>query len=61
MKNGPIFELILGKIILDEQEDKGDFDNLINDLHHHHNYIDNIGYVSDVSDDDDNILGSWEA
>ena len=59
MKNGSVFEWILGNIILDEQEDEEDFYNLINYLRYHHKYDDNINYVPDDYDEDDDILGSW--
>ena len=61
MENMPIFEWSPGNTILDEQEDEEDFDNLINDLQHYHNDEDNIDYVPDDSDGDDDSLGSWEA
>ena len=56
-----IFEWIPGNIILDEQEGKEDFDNLINDLQHHHNDEDDSKYVPANSDEDKNSLGSWES
>ena len=37
MENRPIFNWSPGNIILDEQEGEEFFDNLINDLQHHHN------------------------
>ena len=61
MENGPVFERSLGNIILDKKEDKEVFDNLMNDLHHHHNDDNDRKYVSENSDEDDNIIGSWEA
>ena len=60
MENGPIFEWIPGNIVLDEKEDKEDFDNLLNDLQHNHNDDDDRDYVPDDSDGDDDILGSQE-
>ena len=61
MENGPIFEWIPGNIVFDEQEDEEDFDNLINDLQHHHNDDDYSDYVPDDSDGYVYSLGSWEA
>ena len=48
-------------IVLDEKEDWKYFDNLINDLQHHHNDDDNSNYVPYDYDGDDNSLGSWES
>ena len=42
---------------MENQEDEEDFDNLINDLQHHHNDDNGSKYVPDDSDGDDNILG----
>ena len=61
MENGPIFEWSPGNIVLDEQEDKEDFSNLINDLQRHHNDEDDSNYVPDNSDGGDYSLGLWEA
>ena len=61
MENRPIFEWIPWKFLLEEQKDEEYFDNLINDLQHHHNDEDNSDYVSDDYDGDDDSLGSWEA
>ena len=46
---------------MDEQEDREDFDNLINDLQHHHNDNYDRNYVPENSDEDDDSLGSREA
>ena len=46
---------------MDDQEDEEYVDNLIHDIQHHHNYDDNSDYVPDDSDEDDNILWSWES
>ena len=46
---------------MDEQEDEEYFDNLINDIHHQHNDGNDSDYVPYNSDEDDDILGSWEA
>ena len=46
---------------MDEQEDKENFDNLINDLQHHHNDNNDSVYALDDSDWDDNSLGSLES
>ena len=61
MKNGPFFEWIPGNIILDKQDDEEDFDSLINDLQHHHNYDEGRDYVPHGSYEDEDSLGSWEA
>ena len=61
MENGSIIECSPGSIIFGEQEDKEIFDNLINDLQHHHNDDNNSDYVPDNYVGDDNSLGSWEA
>ena len=61
MENGPIFEWIPGNIILDKQEDEEVFDNLINDLQHHHNDDNYSDDVPDYSGWDDDSLGLWEA
>ena len=52
MENGPIFEWSPGNIILDKQEDKEYFDNLINDLQNHHNDDNGSDYVPDNYDGD---------
>ena len=61
MENRPVFEWIPGKIVLDEQEDEKYFENLINDLQHHHNNDYYSKYLPDGSDGDDSSLGSREA
>ena len=61
MENEPIFEWSPGKIILDEQGEVEDFDNLINDVHHHHNYDNDSNCVINNSYRDDDRLGSWVA
>ena len=61
MENGTIFEWIPGNMLLDDQEDEEVFDNLINNLQHHHNDENVSNYVPDNSDGDNDILGSWEA
>ena len=61
MKYGPIFEWIPGNIILDKQVEKEYFYNLINDLQHHHNDDNGRNYVPESSDEDENILATWEA
>ena len=58
MENGTIFEWSQGNIILDKQEDKEVFDNLINDLQNHHNDYGDRGYVQEDYDADDDRLGS---
>ena len=60
MENGKCFKCRPGKIVLENQEDEEDFDNLINDLQHHHN-DDNSDYIPDNYYGYDDILGSWEA
>ena len=44
-----------------KQEDKEDFNGLLNDLQYHHNGYDNIDYDPDESDYDEYRIGSWEA
>ena len=61
MENRPIFEWIPWKFLLEEQKDEEYFDNLINDLQHHHNDYNDSDCVPDGSCGDDNSLGSWEA
>ena len=61
MENGPIFEWVPGNIVLDEQQDEEDFDNLINNLQHHHNDEYDIYYVPENADEYDDSLGSQEA
>ena len=45
---------------MDDHEEKEYFENLINDLKHHHNDDNDSDNVPDNSDGDDDILGSWE-
>ena len=60
IKNGPVFEWIPGNIILDYQEEKEGFYNLINNLQHHHNDEDDSDYVTDNSYEGENRLESWK-
>ena len=61
MGNGPIFEWSPGNIILEDQEDKEVFDNMVNYLQHHHNNDNDSNYVTDGSGGDYDRLGSREA
>ena len=61
MGNGPIFEWRPGNFILEGQEGKEDFYDLIHDLQNHHNDDNDSNYVPDDSGEYDDSLDSCES